>query len=276
MRGDGADTENGRAEGPEYAAGDNSGRSMTSTSLQAFADSSRRLRSRIERALDRYTTLDADCPEPLREAMRHSLLDSGKRLRPVLVLMAARACGGDVSRALPAACAVEMVHTYSLIHDDLPAMDDDDMRRGRPSCHAQFGEALAILAGDALLTLAFEVLARHTRPRDVAAALLRGLGPGRRPFGVGGRTGRRRRQQRLDGRSGPVGVHPSPQDRRPVHVALRLGGLVAARPPKQPAALGSSATNLGLAFQIIDDVLDLRGDESSLGNGSGRMPNRVS
>ena len=102
-----------------------------------------------------------DCPPHLAEAIRHSLLAPGKRLRPMLVLMACQACGYDSSRAMAAACAVEMVHTYSLIHDDLPAMDDDDMRRGRPSCHAQFGEATAILAGDALLAQAFEVLAAH-------------------------------------------------------------------------------------------------------------------
>ena len=102
--------------------------------------------------------------------MRYSLLAPGKRLRPMLVLLAAEACGGTIEAALPAACAVEMVHAYSLIHDDLPAMDDDDLRRGRPACHKAFDEALAILAGDALLTLAFEVLAREVQPPAVAAA----------------------------------------------------------------------------------------------------------
>ncbi len=113
--------------------------------------------------------------------MRHSLLGGGKRLRPVLALLAAEACGGRPRLALPAACALEMVHTYSLIHDDLPCMDDDDLRRGRPTCHKVFGEATALLAGDALLTLAFEVLARDVEPpvgrRPVRAGPGRGAGP---------------------------------------------------------------------------------------------------
>ena len=119
------------------------------------------------------------CPPALVEAMRYSLLAPGKRLRPLLVLLAAEACGGTAEQALPAACAVEMVHAYSLIHDDLPAMDDDDLRRGLPTCHKQFGEALAILAGDALLTLAFQVLTDGYPPATAAAAcreLARGAG----------------------------------------------------------------------------------------------------
>ena len=123
----------------------------------------------IDAALDRYTDFSADCPGRLREAIRYSLLAPGKRLRPMLVLFAAEACGSNSGAAIPAACAVEMVHTYSLIHDDLPAMDDDDLRRGRPTCHKAFGEAVAILAGDALLALAFEVLASHVHPPLAAA-----------------------------------------------------------------------------------------------------------
>ena len=123
-------------------------------------------RRQIDAALDRYTDFSADCPSRLREAIRYSLLAPGKRLRPMLVLLAAEACGSNSGAAMPAACAVEMVHTYSLIHDDLPAMDDDDLRRGRPTCHKAFGEAMAILAGDALLTLAFEVLASDVQPAD--------------------------------------------------------------------------------------------------------------
>src|SRR5262245_42710705 len=113
----------------------------------------------VEAYLPRALALAGDGPAGLMEAMRYSLLAPGKRLRPLLVILAAEAAGGDGSSALPAAAAVEMVHTYSLIHDDLPAMDDDDLRRGRPTCHKQFGEATAILAGDALLTLAFQVIA---------------------------------------------------------------------------------------------------------------------
>ena len=132
-------------------------------------------------AVDAYlpTALDcvADCPPRLREAMAYSLLAPGKRLRPALVLFACEAVGGTIEFGLPAAAAVEMVHTYSLIHDDLPAMDDDDVRRGRPTCHKQFGEAFAILAGDALLTLAFQVLA-ESYPPAIAAACCRELARG--------------------------------------------------------------------------------------------------
>src|SRR5213594_473363 len=106
----------------------------------------------------RQILADLQCPADLARAMRYSLLPPGKRLRPMLVFLACEACGGSDSQALPAACAVEMVHTYSLIHDDLPAMDDDDLRRGQPTCHKKFGEALAILAGAGLLTLAFELI----------------------------------------------------------------------------------------------------------------------
>ena len=133
------------------------------------------LRELVHARLETYVAAasapdSSDCPEMLREAMAYSLLAGGKRLRPILVLLACEACGGSIEVALPAACAIEMIHTYSLIHDDLPAMDDDDYRRGRLTNHKVFGEALAILAGDALLTLAFEVIARDTQPGSVAAA----------------------------------------------------------------------------------------------------------
>jgi geranylgeranyl diphosphate synthase type II len=122
----------------------------------------------IERCLDTYSQFGPDCPQRLQAAIRHSLMAPGKRLRPLLVLSASEACGSSPEGALPAACAVEMVHTYSLIHDDLPAMDDDDLRRGRPSCHAAFDEATAILAGDALLTRAFEIMATDLPPAVAA------------------------------------------------------------------------------------------------------------
>ena len=116
------------------------------------------LKSHVDAALQQEPER-LDWPESLRNAVEYSLMAGGKRLRPVLVLMAVEVCGGNISEALPAACAIEMIHTYSLIHDDLPSMDDDDLRRGLPTSHVVFGEALAILAGDALLTLAFETLA---------------------------------------------------------------------------------------------------------------------
>jgi geranylgeranyl diphosphate synthase, type II len=144
--------------------------SMAQGSATTFENYAFDMRGRIDAALYDYTRFDAGCPDRLREAIRYSLLAPGKRLRPTLVLLAAEACQASVEAALPAACAVEMIHTYSLIHDDLPAMDDDDLRRGRPTCHKVFGDGLAILAGDALLALAFEVIARDIRPPAVAAA----------------------------------------------------------------------------------------------------------
>src|SRR5262245_15784169 len=144
---------------------------------------------RIEAALRAHlVTLTLGAPEAITQAMSYSLLAPGKRLRPVLVVLACEAAGGTAEQALPAACAIEMVHTYSLIHDDLPAMDDDDLRRGLPTCHKKFGEALAILAGDGLLTLAFQVLAGGYGPRTAAVSCLE-LATGAGAVGmVGGQT----------------------------------------------------------------------------------------
>jgi geranylgeranyl diphosphate synthase type II len=136
----------------------------------SFSEIAQSLGPRIDAALDVRSNLSNGCPPRLRAAMQYSLLGRGKRLRPMLVLLAAEACGGSIEGAMPAACAVEMVHAYSLIHDDLPAIDDDDLRRGRLTCHKAFGEAVAILAGDALLALAFEVLASEVQPPATAAA----------------------------------------------------------------------------------------------------------
>jgi len=143
---------------------------MAHTSDALLTEYADQLRARIDAALRTYVELTDGCPAELREAIEYSLLGPGKRLRPMLVLMACQACGGAIEAALPAACAVEMIHAYSLVHDDLPAMDNDDLRRGRPTCHKKFGEAMAILAGDALLTLAFEVLAKKVLPPELAAA----------------------------------------------------------------------------------------------------------
>src|SRR4051812_48853192 len=128
----------------------------------------------IEQALDRYLPKATAKPPTIHRAMRYSLFAGGKRLRPILCLAAAEACGGDADRALPAACAIECIHTYSLVHDDLPSMDNDDFRRGRPTCHKVFGEGIAVLAGDALLTIAFEIVSRaKPRPRYDMSTLLR-------------------------------------------------------------------------------------------------------
>jgi geranylgeranyl diphosphate synthase type II len=240
-----------------------------------FARQAAALRQQVNAALARYVEyggLDSndDTPPRLAEAIRHSLLAPGKRLRPTLVLMAAQACGCDPGAALPAACAVEMIHTYSLIHDDLPAMDDDDMRRGRPSCHAAFGEATAILAGDALLAQAFEVLATEIEPPEVAARccgeLARAAGSSQL---VGGQQDDLAAQYNQPDIEQLERIHRRKTGAL-IRVSLRLGGLVAGAELSQLVALDTYGERLGLAFQIVDDLLDLEGSPEKLGKRTGK------
>ncbi len=199
------------------------------------------------------------------EAMRYSVLAGGKRLRPVLALLAAEACGADPRLALPAACALEMVHTYSLIHDDLPCMDDDDLRRGRPTCHKVFGEATALLAGDALLTLAFEVLAREIEPRRAAAGCVLALAEAAGPSGMaGGQMADLEAEERtdvtLEGSKRSTAGRPGPcSGRRSGWGDCRRGR------PDHDSSLRRYGHAVGLAFQIVDDLLDVQGDETKLG-----------
>jgi geranylgeranyl diphosphate synthase type II len=245
---------------------------------ESFESYAAEMRIEVNAALDRFSTYDDDCPATLRAAIRHSLLAPGKRLRPLLVLMAAEACGGDrgltVPAAMSAACAVEMVHTYSLIHDDLPAMDNDDLRRGLPTCHAAFGEPVAILAGDALLAQAFEVLAAGTRPADVAAACCVELG---RAAGatalVGGQADDLAAERSGGGREDLERIH-----RRKTGAlflaSLRMGGLIGGATPAQLNDLTEYGRRLGLAFQIVDDLLDAGGDASAVGKRVGKDSDR--
>lgn len=251
------------------------------------------MRLQIEAALERAMELDGDCPPRLREAMAYSLLAGGKRLRPVLVLMACEACGGDPEAALPAACAIEMIHTYSLIHDDLPAMDDDDYRRGRLTNHKVFGEALAILAGDGLLTRAFEMMARDVRPTAVAAACCADLAFAAGASGmVGGQVADLEAESRSTGGS-PVMADEAAHDHdadqhtrtacateleaihrrktgRLIRSALTLGGRIAQADVATLGVLDHYGTCIGLAFQIADDVLDVTGTQDKLGKGVGK------
>ncbi len=238
---------------------------MSSTAIADFVDDARRLRREVDEALSRYSQYDADCPQRLAEAIRHSLLAGGKRLRPLLVLMACDACGYDHRKAMPAACAVEMIHTYSLIHDDLPAMDDDDLRRGQPTCHVKFGEATAILAGDALLAQAFEVLARDVQPPEVAARCVAELA---RAAGASALVGGQEDDLQAEFTDGGL-EHLERIHRRKtgamIGVSLRLGGMIGQATPEQLAALATYGQKIGLAFQIVDDLLDLSGDEQAMG-----------
>lgn len=228
-----------------------------------------KLRPRIESALADCAKFDADCPAHLAEAIRYVLLAPGKRLRPQLVLMAAAACGGRINDAMPAACAVEMVHAYSLVHDDLPAMDDDDLRRGRPTCHKVYGEAVAILVGDALLARAFEVLATQLQSPEVAARCGAVLGRAAGPSAlVGGQAADLQGIVSLDNVSDRLRALESIHLRKTgalIAASLEMAAIVAGASPDQVISLRRCGQNIGLAFQITDDLLDVAGTESAAG-----------
>jgi geranylgeranyl diphosphate synthase, type II len=247
-------------------------------------------RARIDVALDRATQFPAGCPPRLAEAIRYCLLAPGKRLRPMLVLWGAEACGSSLDAAMPAACAVEMLHTYSLVHDDLPAMDDDDLRRGRPTCHKVYGEANAILVGDALQALAFETIARGVQPAETAVACVAALAEaagatalvggqaddlgagelGAGDWGLGaGETEFSRSPLQKDAVAKLEAIHRRKTGAMFV-VSMRLGGLIAGAPPSRQAALEEYGRKLGLAFQIADDLLDVEGSEAAAGKRVGK------
>jgi geranylgeranyl diphosphate synthase type II len=243
---------------------------VASSTEQQPAGKTDQIRERIDAALDRYAQFDDGCPNQLAEAIRYALLGPGKRLRPRLVLLATEACGGAVEAAMPAACAIEMVHAYSLVHDDLPAMDDDDLRRGRPTCHKQYGEALAILVGDALLARAFELLAAEVSPAAIAAKCCAVLG---RAAGASALVGGQADDLAMAERNG---VEPDGNlaELEAIHrrktgalivAALELGGVVASGTPTQLESLKAYGRNVGLAFQITDDLLDVAGNQEAVG-----------
>lgn len=238
--------------------------------LDFFSPAVRRAQAQVDQRLDEYSRLDEGCPERLREAIRYSLLAPGKRLRPLLVLAACDACGGDPDKALPAACAVEMIHSYSLVHDDLPAMDDDELRRGRPTCHVKFDEATAILVGDALIPLAFQVLAEGAESAELARrsvlALARAAGAGEL---VGGQADDLQNQFGEPCLELLEAIHLR-KTAAMMGVSLKLGGLVAGASEKTLQSLENFGKKLGLAFQIADDLLDLRGEQAKIGKKTGK------
>ena len=240
---------------------------------------------RVEKTLERLLRRKPEEPESIRQAMRYSVFAGGKRLRPALVAAAAECCGLKSSKVMKAAAALEMIHTYSLIHDDLPAMDDDDLRRGKPTNHKVFGEAMAILAGDGLLTLAFEAAAANARQANLragqAAELVRVIASGAGTSGmVGGQVAD---LQAENWRARPAfggTAAGSAIDRRAarlleyIHLhktaalivaSLEAGAILAEAPPAQRSALRSYGRAIGLAFQIADDILDVVGDKKKLG-----------
>ncbi len=228
-------------------------------------DDADRLASLIDTALERYSRFDDGCPSELGEAIRYVLLAPGKRLRPRLVLLASQACGGMMADALSAACAVEMVHTYSLVHDDLPAMDDDDLRRGRPTCHKVFGEAVAILVGDALLARAFEIVATDIKPANYATRCCAVLGQAAGATAlVGGQASDLAGGVTSDDLPALESIHRRKTGAL-ISASLELGGIVAGATAKQLDALKAYGQHLGLAFQITDDLLDVSGSQATVG-----------
>jgi geranylgeranyl diphosphate synthase type II len=225
----------------------------------------------VNRALDRFLPAATTKPATIHKAMRYSLFAGGKRMRPALLIAAAEACGGSEANAMPLACAVECIHTYSLIHDDLPAMDNDDFRRGKPTNHKVFGEGIAVLAGDALLTQAFEIAAQCKKfpryPHDkIILEIARAAGSLQL---VGGQVAD------LEGENKKLSV----AELRYIHerktsallcCSVRLGGMSANCTPAQLAALTDFGYHVGLAFQVIDDILDVTQTSTQLGKTAGK------
>lgn len=225
----------------------------------------------VDTALDRHLPKKSAAPATIHAAMRYTVFAGGKRLRPILCLAAAEACGGKLENAMLPACAVEVLHTYSLVHDDLPCMDDDDLRRGRPTCHKVYGEGMAVLTGDALLTEAFLFLAqtpatkRYSAKDYVAELALTG---GSRHL-IGGQVldlegeGQKATKARL------VKIHEA-KTAALLMSSLRLGAMTANATPKQLEALTVFGHALGHAFQVIDDILDVTQSTEVLGKTAGK------
>jgi geranylgeranyl diphosphate synthase, type II len=238
--------------------------------LQAYLTEKNKL---VEDCLDRWLPSEDSVPAQLHQAMRYSLFAGGKRIRPVLTIAAAEAVDGDINKVLPAAAALELIHTYSLIHDDLPAMDDDDYRRGRLSNHKVFGEATAILAGDALLTFAFELLVRESLIAGVEAekinfALLE-LASAAGTFGmIGGQAMDLSAEGQKVNLNGLETIHKCKTGAL-LRAAVRIGAGVSGANQAQLQGLTSYAESLGLAFQIKDDILDIEGESQKLGKQAG-------
>ena len=227
---------------------------------------------RILAALDRYTPSAETPPTTLHEAMRYSLFAGGKRIRPLLCLAAAEAVGGDGDTVLPVACAIEMIHTFSLIHDDLPALDNDDLRRGLPTSHKKYGEAMAILAGDALHTLAFAVIAAHQTARD-PLRIVRSVQIVAEACGASGMVGGQVDDMHYEKRADVTpeilrGIHAGKTGAL-LNASLLTGAILSGATPAQESALQIYGDHIGVSFQIVDDILDVTGTEEKIGKPAG-------
>ncbi len=242
---------------------------MSGFDLQVYLTERRGL---VDAALERHLPSEAAPPLTIHRAMRYSVMAGGKRLRPILVIAGAEAVGGAATMVMPTACALEMIHTYSLIHDDLPAMDDDDYRRGRLTNHKVFGDAIAILAGDALLTLAFRLIADNadlvSDPRvirDVVAEIADAAGT----VGmVGGQVVDIESEGKAISADTLEYIHRH-KTAALIRASLRVGARLAGGDAKAVAAITEAGGDLGLAFQIVDDILDVEGSLEELGKTAG-------
>jgi len=225
----------------------------------------------IDRALDRYLPRANTKPVTLHKAMRYSLFAGGKRLRPILCLAAAEACRGNIDDALPLACALECIHTYSLVHDDLPSMDNDDFRRGRPTCHKVFGDGIAVLAGDALLTVAFEIVskAKPTLSYDISTLLREiAVAAGSQKL-IAGQVADLEAEGKKVKRDQLQFIHEN-KTAAILRSSVRLGAMSANADARKLSAITRFGQRLGLAFQIIDDILDVTQTSEILGKSAGK------
>lgn len=232
-----------------------------------------RRRRLIDRALDGYLPVGASGPPRLIEAMRYGLLDGGKRIRPTLLLAAGEALGAEIEPLLPFACAVEMIHAYSLIHDDLPAMDDDSLRRGKPTCHRAYGEGLAILAGDALLTEAFRVMLECTDRRlnlRRSVRAMREIASAAGPYGmVAGQVADLEAEGTIPDLPTVEFIHVRKTGAL-ILACVRAGAILAGARSAELRRLSRYGEFLGLAFQVADDILDAEGASKFTGKEGGR------
>jgi geranylgeranyl diphosphate synthase type II len=230
-------------------------------------------KNEVDFALERMLPPPEAHPARLHEAMRYSVFAGGKRLRPILTLAAAEACGGDPAEAIPAACAVECLHTYSLVHDDLPCMDDDDLRRGKPTCHKVYGEGMAVLAGDALLTISFDMLAQSKGwPRyehDVLIRELAGAAGSLRLIGGQAADLEGEGQHKQLTPEELIYIHESKTSAL-ITTCVRLGAMSAGADAEMLEYMSVFGRDLGLAFQIIDDILDVTQTTEKLGKSAGK------
>lgn len=228
----------------------------------------------VDEALDRFLPVENELPSSLHKSMRYSVFAGGKRVRPILMLAACEAVGGNLDHAMPAACAMEMIHTYSLIHDDLPAMDDDDFRRGNPTNHKVFGEAIAILAGDALLTEAFNLLSTPEYGDLVPAGrllpVIREIAWCAGSHGmVGGQVVDMESEGKTDIDLATVQYIHTHKTGALIKASVKAGALLGGADEASLAAMTSYGEAIGLAFQIADDILDIEGTTEEIGKDAG-------